>query len=80
MEDKLRRMKAKTGGKFVEQNCLTCEFNFGDVCAGHGARIDNGKDTYGMSIEEAYKMFSNGCDDFGISLDAFIEQEKLNGR
>jgi hypothetical protein len=22
-------------------------------------------------------MFSNGCDDFGISLDAFIEQEKL---
>lgn len=80
MNDKLRRMKADPGDKLVEQNCSTCEFNFGNVCAGHGNRIDNGQDTYGMPMEEADKMFPNGCDDYGISLDAFIEQEKLNGR
>jgi hypothetical protein len=33
-----------------------------------------------MPMEEVDKMFANGCDDYGISLDAFIEQEKLNGR
>lgn len=62
------------------QNCSTCEFNFRDVCAGHGTRVDNGQDTYGMSMKKAEKMFSDGCDDYGISLDAFIVQEKLNGR
>lgn len=31
-------------------------------------------------MEEAGKMFSDACDSYGISLDAFIEQEKLNGR
>lgn len=80
MEDKLRKMKANPGDKLVEQNCCTCEFNFGDVCAGHGTRKDNSEDTYGMPIEEADKMFPSGCDDYGISLDSFIEQEKLNGR
>jgi hypothetical protein len=73
-------MKANSGDKLVEQNCSTCEFNFGEVCAGHGTRADNGEDTYGMPMEEADKMFSNGCDDYGISIDAFIDQEKLNGR
>ncbi|WP_346936030.1 hypothetical protein [Clostridium sp.] len=68
------------GDKFVEQNCSTCEFNFGDVCAGHGTRKDNGEDIYGMPIEETDKMFPDGCDDYGISLDSFIEQEKMNGR
>lgn len=80
MKDKLRRMKADPGVKLVEQNCSICEFNFGDVCAGHGTRTDNGQDTYGMPMEDAEKMFPDGCDDYGISLDAFIEQEKLNGR
>jgi hypothetical protein len=80
MSDKLRRMKAGPGDKIVEINCSTCEFNFGNVCAGHGIRTDNGQDTYGMPMEEVDKMFPNGCDDYGISLDDFIEQEKLNGR
>lgn len=53
MNDKLRRMKVDPGNKLVEQNCSTCEFNFGNVCAGHGARTDNGQDTYGMQMEEA---------------------------
>ena len=73
-------MKSNSANKLVEKSCLTCEFNFGDVCAGHGIRIDNGQDTYGMPMEEAQKMFLKGCDDYGISLDVFIEQEKLNGR
>ncbi|MHC1694945.1 MAG: hypothetical protein AB9835_06690 [Eubacteriales bacterium] len=80
MDDKNRRMKANPGDKLVDRNCSTCEFNFGDVCAGHGVRNDNGEDTYGMPIEEADKMFPDGCDDFGISLASFIEQEKLNRR
>lgn len=80
MNDKLKRMKSNPGDKLTEQNCSTCEFNFGDVCAGHSTRKDNGEDTYGMAIEEAEKMFPDGCDDYGISLDSFIEQEKLNGR
>lgn len=80
MGDKLRKMKANLGDKLVQQNCSTCEFNFGDVCAGYGTRKDNGEDTYGMPIEEMDKMFPDGCDDYGISLDSFIEQEKLNRR
>jgi hypothetical protein len=80
MSDKLKRMKANPGDKLVEQSCSTCEFNFGDVCAGHSTRTDNGQETYGMPMEEAYKMFPDGCDDYGISLGAFIKQEKLNGR
>lgn len=78
--DKLRRMKVDYGDKLVERNCSTCEFNFRNVCAGHGVRKDNGQDTYGMPMEEAEKMFSEGCEDYGISLDAFIEQEKMNRR
>lgn len=50
-----------------ERNCDTCEFNFVEVCAGHGTRIDNGQDTYGMPMDKAYEMFPNGCDDWGIS-------------
>ena len=80
MDDKLQRMKAETGDKLVEQSCATCEFNFGNVCAGYGTRTDNGKNTYGMPMDEAEKMFPDGCEDYGISLDAFIEQEELNGR
>ncbi len=66
--------------KKVAESCETCEFNFGDVCAGHGVRTDNKEDTYGMPMGEAEAMFPNGCEDWGISLDAFIEQEKMNGR
>ena len=80
MCDKYNKAKADAGDILVEQNCESCEFNFGTVCAGHGTRKDNGKDTYGMSIDEAGNMFENGCDDWGISLDSFIEQEKMNGR
>ena len=28
-----------------KRSCNNCEFNFDDVCAGHGDRIDNGEDT-----------------------------------
>ena len=49
-------MKSNSSNKLVEKSCLTCEFNFGDVCAGHGVRTDNGQDTYGMDIEEARKI------------------------
>lgn len=77
MEDKLRKMKINSGDKLIEQSCATCEFNFGSVCAGYGVRTDNGEKTYGMSIDEAKMMFPNGCKDYGISLDAFIEQEEI---
>ena len=66
--------------KLVERSCATCEFNFGNVCAGYGTRIDNGEETYGMPMNEAESMFPNGCEEYGISLNAFAEQEKMNGR
>ena len=80
LDDMSSKMKAEFGDELVEISCVSCEFNFGDVCAGHGTRNDNNEDTYGMPIIEAKKMFINGCDDYGISLDAFIDQEKLNGK
>ncbi len=78
--DILWQMKAEKGDKLVKKCCRTCEFNFGSVCAGYGTRTDNHELTYGMPMKEARKMFPNGCDDYGISLDAFIEQEQMNGR
>jgi len=50
------------------------------VCAGGGKRLDNSESTYGMPIDETIEMFPNGCEGYGISLDAFIKEEKLNGR
>lgn len=67
MSDLYKRMKANPGDKLVKMCCDNCEFNFGVVCAGYGTRTDNGKETYGMSMDEAIKMFPDGCDDFGIS-------------
>lgn len=64
----------------LEQSCINCEFNFGDVCAGHGKRTDTNEDTYGMLMEEAIEMFPHGCEDYGISFYSFMEQEQLNGR
>lgn len=74
------RMKAEPGDKLVEMSCDTCEFNFGNICAGDGVRTDNQKSTYGMDIELAKSMFPEGCADYGISLGAFIEQGKMNNR
>ena len=62
-------------GILVERNCKTCEFNFGNVCAGDGSRTDNGETTYGMPMDEAKNMFPNGCEDYGISLIAYEELE-----
>lgn len=62
--------------KKVDQCCGTCEFNAGNVCIGSGKRLDNGEYTYGMPIEEAMSMFPDGCEDWGISLSAFIEEEE----
>ena len=60
----------------TERCCGTCEFNAGVVCMGSGKRTDNGKDIYGMPIEDAMNMFPNGCEDWGISLSAFVEEEE----
>lgn len=80
MSDLLRQMKAEPGDILVEKSCATCEMNTGVVCMGSGKRKDNGDSTYGMPMEEAQRMFPRGCEDYGISLSAFEEQEKLNGR
>ena len=63
--------------KLLKKSCTTCEFNFGTVCAGYGTRTDNNEPTYGMPMEEAEKMLPNGCEDYGISAEAFAYQEKL---
>lgn len=38
-------------------------------------RKDNNKSTYGSTIDEMTFMFPEGCEGWGISLDAFIEQK-----
>ena len=43
---------------------------------GYGKRTDNGEYTYGMPIDEAIKRFPDGCSDWGISLGAYIEDNK----
>lgn len=53
------------------KSCLTCDFNFGGVCAGHGLRPDNNLDTYGMSIDESSSLFPSGCQDYDISFSEF---------
>lgn len=58
--------------KRVERHCNNCKFNFGSVCASHGVRLDNGESTYGMSMEDAIKMFPKGCEEFTISLEEYI--------
>ncbi len=60
----------------TKKGCDTCEFNAGIVCMGYGKRTDDGAYTYGMPIEEAEAMFLHGCEDWGISLEAFIEEEQ----
>lgn len=80
MSDLLKQMKAEPGDILVEKSCSTCEMNAGVVCMGSGKRKDNGDSTYGMPMEKASAMFPHGCEDYGISLSAFEEQEKLNGR
>ena len=64
----------------IKPSCNSCEFNFGNVCAGHGTRTDNQEDTYGSLISEMVNMFPSGCDDWNISFEAFVVQQKLNGR
>lgn len=66
--------------KMAERSCTTCEFNNYVVCMGSGRRTDNGENTYGMPIEEAMEMFPNGCEDYGISLLDFIDDEIKAGR
>ena len=59
--------------KEIPRCCGTCEFNCGVACAGSGRRTDNGEEIYGMPMEEAMKMFPDGCESFGYSLGAFID-------
>lgn len=59
--------------RMVRKNCMTCEFNFGTVCAGHAKRTDNRGDTYGIPVTEAVEMFPKGCDEYGISFEAFCD-------
>lgn len=64
----------------MKKNCDYCELCMPDgkgscVCAAHGYRTDNGEDTYGMSYEDAIKLFPNGCDEFEMALSVFIENK-----
>lgn len=71
--EELRPWKADKGDKLIEKSCDTCAFDFGTVCAGN-------TDYYGVPMETVAELFPNGCDNWEISMDSFIEQKKLNGR
>lgn len=74
------RMKAEPGDKLVEMSCDTCEFNFGNICAGDGVRTDNQKVHTEWILNWLNQCFRKRCADYGISLGAFIEQGKMNNR
>ena len=57
-----------------KDSCDTCQYNFGDICAGYGDRADNEEPTFGMPIEQARAMFPHGCDDYSISSAAYNEE------
>ena len=59
-----------------KKGCDTCEFNAGIACMGYGRRTDNDEYTYGMKIEDAEKMFPNGCNDWEISFAAFEAEDE----
>ncbi len=59
-------MKSKKANKPTPRTCQTCEFNSQDMCTIHG---------------EGYKgREANTCNDWGISLRTFTQQEKRNRR
>ena len=70
----------------VKKCCDTCEFCFpeqggiktksGLICAGRGIRKDNGELTYDSDIAEMETMFPDGCEDWGISFNAFMSEER----
>ena len=62
----------------TEKCCGSCELcmpnNKGDlICAG-GIDLPDGRNTYGMSIEETEKIFPNGCEDYEISFHCFMDE------
>ena len=59
----------------IKKSCLTCEFNFGEMCAGYGKRKDNGKETYGSKIDELIEMFPSGCPYWGLSHEAYVKSK-----
>ena len=61
---------------YQDKSCYTCEFNCGSVCAGSSKNPETGEDMYGCSIDEAMRLFPNGCDDWGISYTAFKDAER----
>lgn len=62
--------------EITKKCCNTCEFNFGNVCAGYGTRTDNKKDTYGSDIDEMKNMFPAGCEDYDIDFNSFCDEEE----
>ena len=71
--------KAEYDSKYTntKKSCLTCEFNFGDVCAG-GMDLGNGKNTYGMPMDAVMKLFPHGCPAWGISIQAYLAEDEEN--
>lgn len=57
LHKRIKRGEPMKKEKTVPRKCKNCEFNFGNVCAGHGKRTDNGEDTYGMPMDLAKKCF-----------------------
>lgn len=61
----------------VQTHCLNCEF----CMCGNDTLVCAGRDEeYGMPIDEMEKKYPNGCDCFGYSLNAYIENEKKKER
>ncbi len=50
---------------YVQEKCMTCKFNFGDICAAHDSLYG-----YGNKITD----FEATCEEWDISPEAFNEE------
>lgn len=55
----------------LQRNCTTCE-DYHGICMGNGVKRDDNKSTFGMPLEDALRMFPNGCEAYHISLEAYM--------
>ena len=52
---------------YPNKNCDNCEFNVGPVCAASDTNPETGENMYGCPIDEAKRLFPNGCADWELS-------------
>ncbi|MEH7249258.1 hypothetical protein V7114_21080 [Neobacillus niacini] len=67
MKNKKHFKRLTDPSDYVEKNCETCKFNFGEICAAHDSLYG-----YGGKITD----YNAVCDEWDITLEAFSEERE----